>query len=72
MSLAGRSGTRGRVVDSALKHYIGDIYKDILVIHKTCLPEGVTTLFKLKALTKDGPYRTVLVSSSLGKIVLVR
>lgn len=69
---AGRSGTQGRVADSALKHYIGGISKDILVIHKTCSPEGATSLFKLKALTKAGPYKTIPVSSSLGKIVLVR
>lgn len=69
---AGRSGTQGRVADSALKHYIGGVYNDIFVIHKTCSPEGQTSLFKLKALTKAGPYKTIPVSSSLGKIVLVR
>ena len=69
---AGRSGTQGRVADAALKHYIGGIYNDIFVVHKTCSPEGQTNLFKLKALAKAGPYKTIPVSSSLGKIVLVR
>ena len=70
---AGRSGTQGRVADSALKQYIGGgIYNDIFVVHKACSPEGQTNLFKLKALTKAGPYKTIPVSSSLGKIVLVR
>ena len=69
---SGEARTQGRVADSTLKHYVGGIYKDILVIHKTCFPEGMTTLFKLKALTKAGPYKTIHVSSSLGKIVLVR
>ena len=69
---AGRSGSQGRVADFALKHYIGGIAKDILVIHKILSPEGATTLFKLKALTKAGPFKTIPVSSSLGKIVLVR
>ena len=69
---AGRSGTQGRVADSALKQYISGIYNDIFVVHKACSPEGQTNLFKLKALTKAGPYKTIPVSSSLGKIVLVR
>lgn len=69
---ARQSGMQGRVVDSALKHYIGSITKDILVIHKMSSPEGATNLFKLKALTKVEPYKTIPISSSLEKMVLLQ
>ena len=68
---SGRSGSHGRVQDSALKHYIGDIAKDILVFHRTCSPDGPSSLYKLKALTKVASFKTIPVNSSLGKIVLI-
>ena len=68
---SGRSGAQGRVQDSALKHYIGEIAKDILVFHKTCSPNGLSSLYKLKALTKVASFKTIPMNSSLGNIVLV-
>ena len=68
---SGRSGAQERVQDSALKHYIGDIAKDILVFHKTCSPDGPSSLYKLKALTKAASFKTIPVNSSRGKIVLI-
>ena len=67
-----RSGAHGRVQDLALKHYIEDIAKDILVFHRTCSPDGPSSLYKLKALCKVAPFKTIPTNSSLGKIVLVR
>ena len=67
-----RSGAHGRVQDSALKHYIGDIAKDIIVFHRTCSPDGPSSLYKLKALCKVAPFKTIPTNSSQGKIVLVR
>ena len=70
---SGRSGAHGRVQDSALKHYIGDIAnKDIIVFHRTCSPDGPSSLYKLKALFQVAPFKTIPTNSSLGKIVLVR
>ena len=67
----GRSGAQGRVQNSTLKHYIGDIAKDILVFHRTCSPDGPSSWYKLKALTKVASFKTIPINSSLGKIVLV-
>ena len=58
--------------DLALKHYIGDIANDILVFHRTCSPDGPSSLYKLKALCKVASFKTIPTNSSLGKIVLVR
>ena len=69
---SGRSGVHGRVQDSALKHYIRDIAKNILVFHRTCSPDGPSSLYKLKSLCKVAPFKTIPINSSLGKIVLVR
>ena len=68
---AERSKNQGRVADFALKHYIGGIIKDILVIHKICSSKGATNLFKLNALIRGGPCKTITVFSSLGNIVFV-
>ena len=64
-----RTGAQGRVQDSALKHYIGEIAKDILVIHKTCSPNGLSSLNKLKTLTKVASFKTIPMNTSLGNIV---
>lgn len=60
------------MVDSGLKHYIGSLVNDLVIIHKSCSPEGITSLMKIKALTKVGPFKTIPTNSSLDKVVLVR
>ena len=46
--------------------------KVILVFHKTCSPDGPSSLYKLKALTMVASFKNIPTNSSLGKIVLVR
>lgn len=55
------------MVDLAL----GDIFNDLMVIHKSCSLGGPTSLLKITALAKVLAFKNIPKTSSLNKVVLV-